>query len=61
MSLTPARATDREALGSVANPLGLLGVEFIEYATCKPQTLGQSLERLGFRPLGPDARVQPCP
>jgi len=41
----------REALGHLPNPLGLLGIEFIEYATAKPQTLGQSLERLGFRPV----------
>lgn len=50
-SSAPAPASAREPLGEMANPLGLLGVEFIEYATCKPQTLGQSLERLGFRPL----------
>ena len=44
-------AADREALGALPNPMGLLGVEFIEYVTAKPQTLGHSLERLGFRPV----------
>ena len=34
-----------------ANPLGLEGVEFIEYATSKPQALGQVLETMGFRPV----------
>src|SRR5690606_9855450 len=32
-------------------PLGLLGIEFIEYATMRPQALGQVLEELGFRPV----------
>jgi len=41
----------REALGEMPNPLGLQGIEFIEYLTCKPQTLGQSLEKLGFQPV----------
>jgi 4-hydroxyphenylpyruvate dioxygenase len=48
MGLTTA---DREGLGAMPNPLALQGIEFIEYATCKPQTLGQSLEKLGFRPI----------
>ncbi len=34
-----------------ANPIGLDGVEFIEYATAKPQALGQVLEMMGFRPI----------
>ena len=33
------------------NPLGLDGIEFVEYATCKPQALGQVLEMMGFRPV----------
>lgn len=44
-------AADRESLGTLPNPLGLQGVEFIEYATARPQALGQALERLGFRPV----------
>lgn len=42
---------DREALADEANPLGLEGIEFVEYATTKPQVLGQVLETLGFRPI----------
>jgi 4-hydroxyphenylpyruvate dioxygenase len=33
------------------NPVGLDGVEFIEYATRQPQALGQVLEMMGFRPV----------
>ena len=42
---------DREAIADVANPLGLDGIEFVEYATAKPQALGQVLEMMGFRPV----------
>jgi 4-hydroxyphenylpyruvate dioxygenase len=42
---------DREAIVEGPNPLGLEGVEFIEYATAKPQALGQVLETMGFRPI----------
>ncbi len=48
--LTP-RGDDRESLSDAANPLGLEGVEFVEYATAKPQALGQVLEMMGFRPI----------
>src|SRR6187549_3987758 len=48
----PAGATgDREPLGDRSNPLGLDGIEFIEYATSKPQALGQVLEMMGFKPV----------
>jgi 4-hydroxyphenylpyruvate dioxygenase len=33
------------------NPIGLDGVEFVEYSTDKPQALGQILEMMGFRPI----------
>ncbi|MBX3585967.1 MAG: 4-hydroxyphenylpyruvate dioxygenase [Ramlibacter sp.] len=42
---------DREALPQPPNPLGLDGIEFIEYATLRPQALGQVLETLGFMPV----------
>lgn len=42
---------DREAITDVANPLGLDGIEFVEYATSRPQALGQVLEMMGFRPV----------
>jgi 4-hydroxyphenylpyruvate dioxygenase len=41
----------REAIGVLPNPLGLQGIEFIEYATRRPQALGQQLERMGFAPV----------
>ena len=43
--------TDREALADATNPLGLDGIEFIEFSTAKPQALGQVLEMIGFRPV----------
>jgi 4-hydroxyphenylpyruvate dioxygenase len=48
---TPAAQADRESITEAANPLGLDGIEFIEYATSKPQALGQVLESMGFRPV----------
>ena len=45
------RVLDREAIVDGPNPLGLEGVEFIEYAPSKPQALGQVLETMGFRPI----------
>jgi 4-hydroxyphenylpyruvate dioxygenase len=41
----------REPLNEADNPLGLDGIEFIEYATSRPQALGQVLEMMGFRPI----------
>ncbi len=41
----------REAISEVANPLELDGIEFIEYATSRPQALGQVLEMMGFKPV----------
>ena len=46
-----AKAADRESILEPANPLGLDGIEFIEYTTSKPQALGQVLEMMGFRPI----------
>ena len=46
-----ATLPDREAIAGASNPLGLDGIEFIEYATAKPQALGQVLEMMGFRPI----------
>ena len=43
--------TDRESLADATNPLGLDGVEFIEFSTAKPQAFGQVLEMMGFRPV----------
>ncbi|MEJ5989327.1 4-hydroxyphenylpyruvate dioxygenase [Ramlibacter sp. PS3R-8] len=46
-----AREPLQDALSDEDNPVGLDGVEFIEYATTKPQALGQVLEMMGFRPV----------
>ena len=46
-----ALAPAREEISEGQNPLGLDGIEFIEYATSKPQALGQVLETMGFRPI----------
>jgi 4-hydroxyphenylpyruvate dioxygenase len=43
--------TDRESITDVANPLGLDGIEFVEYTTIRPQALGQVLEMMGFKPV----------
>jgi 4-hydroxyphenylpyruvate dioxygenase len=48
--LTPP-ALDREIQVDASDPIGLDGIEFIEYATARPQALGQVLETMGFRPI----------
>jgi 4-hydroxyphenylpyruvate dioxygenase len=44
-------AMDRESVPEPLNPLGIDGLEFIEFATSKPQALGGVLETMGFRPI----------
>jgi 4-hydroxyphenylpyruvate dioxygenase len=34
-----------------SNPLGIDGIEFIEYATSQPQALGALLQKMGFAPV----------
>jgi 4-hydroxyphenylpyruvate dioxygenase len=41
----------RESLIETANPLGLDGIEYVEYATSAPQATGHVLELMGFRPI----------
>jgi len=41
----------RELHADDSDPVGLDGIEFIEYATPRPQALGQVLETMGFRPI----------
>ena len=59
------RMTIEEALPEPANPLGVDGIEFVEYATSRPQEFGALLERLGFAPAArhppPAAGVGPLP
>ncbi|QHE77061.1 4-hydroxyphenylpyruvate dioxygenase [Hydrogenophaga sp. PBL-H3] len=51
--LTPPEGREplQASFSDIANPLGLDGIEFIEYTTNKPQSLGQVLETMGFRPV----------
>ena len=42
---------NREAVPEMPNRAGIEGIEFIEYATSRPQALGQVLESMGFRPV----------
>lgn len=53
--LLTTAASQREPLqasfSDASNPIGLDGSEFIEYATTKPQALGQVLEMMGFKPV----------
>ncbi len=42
---------DQEHLPVPSNPLGMEGVEFIEYTTREPLALGALLEQFGFQPV----------
>jgi len=44
-------SANREQVPEMPNRLGMAGIEFIEYATHRPQALGQVLENMGFRPV----------
>ncbi|MDB5860796.1 MAG: hpd1 [Ramlibacter sp.] len=46
-----AREPLLDSFSDEANIIGLDGIEFIEFATGKPQALGQVLEMMGFRPV----------
>src|SRR3954469_23023078 len=37
-----------EAISQPHNPLGLDGIEFVEYATSQPQAFGAVLQQMGF-------------
>jgi 4-hydroxyphenylpyruvate dioxygenase len=43
--------TVEEKLPAPSNPVGIDGIEFIEFATSQPQALGTLLAQLGFEPL----------
>ena len=45
------RTADHESIPELTNPIGMDGIEFIEYTTSRPQALGAVLERMGFRPV----------
>ncbi|MGE0312799.1 MAG: 4-hydroxyphenylpyruvate dioxygenase [Lautropia sp.] len=42
---------EREFPATTPNPVGIEGIEFVEFATRRPQALGQVLETIGFRPI----------
>jgi 4-hydroxyphenylpyruvate dioxygenase len=44
-------AAEREPIADVANPMGIEGIEYVEYRVSRPQALGQVLELMGFRPV----------
>ena len=46
-----AREPLQASFSDASNPIGLDGIEFIEYATSRPQALGQVLEMAGFKPV----------
>lgn len=50
-NINQSTSINREALAESSNPLGLDGIEFIEYTSSRPQALGQVLEMMGFRPV----------
>jgi 4-hydroxyphenylpyruvate dioxygenase len=41
----------RESVEELPNPIGLEGIEYIEFATSRPQALGTVLEAMGFLPV----------
>jgi 4-hydroxyphenylpyruvate dioxygenase len=43
--------TIQERLPEPSNPLGMDGIEFIEYATTQPQAFGAVLQKMGFAPV----------
>lgn len=46
------KATCREDMGLDLNPMGLEGVEFVEFGAARPQAFGQLLEQIGFHLVG---------
>src|SRR5256712_7296372 len=45
------RMASRERLPEPSSPLGMDGIEFVEYATSQPHAFGDLLQRMGFVPL----------
>jgi 4-hydroxyphenylpyruvate dioxygenase len=43
--------TIQEPLPEPSNPVGIDGIEFIEFATSQPQALGGVLQKMGFAPV----------
>lgn len=49
--MTDLPSLARETRSALPNPLGLEGIEFVEYRSGRPQALGQVLEAMGFAPV----------
>jgi 4-hydroxyphenylpyruvate dioxygenase len=43
--------TIKEPLPEPSNPVGIDGIEFIEFATSQPQALGAVVQKMGFQPV----------
>ena len=41
----------REQIAEPLNPLGMDGIEFVEYATSRPQEFGALLQKMGYAPV----------
>lgn len=46
--MTEAVSNQKSGTTPPANPLGVAGIEYVEYATHEPQSFGAALEKLGF-------------
>src|SRR5206468_2692305 len=44
----PAGMSTKERIPEPSNPLGIDGLEFVEYATSQPQAFGALLQKMGF-------------
>ena len=60
--LRPRRnpVSTREPSLEPSNPLGLDGIEFIEYATSQPQEFGGLLQKMGFSSSRATVRAKCC-
>ena len=52
------RQVNREDVPEMPNRLGIAGIEFIEFATSRPQALGQVLENMVFARWPATARAR---
>jgi hypothetical protein len=57
--MTAVTMNPRESMAEMVNPLGLDGIEFIEYATVRPQALGRRGTEGAL--LGPSAPLTAIP
>lgn len=53
-------AAEREPIADVANPMGIEGIEYVEYRVSRPQALGQVLSSWAFGPSLATVRAKCC-